>query len=136
MPVVKHPRCRFIPLPSLAQMLIGMILRQLSAGFLYSSSKSDADMTIGLDQFVAMHSDANLERQIWMKDALTAFFLSATTIAAPYLVYLNLQSSNMNRTFMLFETKFGSMLVQTSATIVSCEENEDVRRGIFYGWYE
>ena len=28
MPVVKHPRCRFIPLPSLAQMLIGMILRQ------------------------------------------------------------------------------------------------------------
>jgi hypothetical protein len=93
-------------------------------------------MTIGLDQFVAMHSDANLERQIWMKDALTAFFLSAITIAAPYLVYLNLQSSNMNRTFMLFETKFGSMLVQTSATIVSCEENEDVRRGIFYGWYE
>jgi hypothetical protein len=75
------------------------------AGFLNSSSKSDADMTIGLDQFVAINSDAN------MKDSLIAFFLSAITIAAPYLVYLNLQSSDMNRTFMLFETKFGSMLV-------------------------
>jgi len=107
-----------------------------SAGFFSSSSISEADMTIGLDQFVAMNSDVNLERKIWMKDALIAFLLSAITIAAPYLVYLNIQSSDMNRTFMLFETKFGSMLVQTSATIVSCEENEDVRRSVFYGWYE
>jgi|EP00979_Chaetoceros_neogracilis_P005005 hypothetical protein len=49
-----------------------------------------------------------------MKDVLIAFFLSAITIAAPYLVYLN---SDMNRTFMLFETQFGSMLVQISATM-------------------
>jgi hypothetical protein len=44
-------------------------------------------------------------------DSPIAFFLSAIMIAAPYLVYLNLQSSAMNMTFMLFETKFGSMLV-------------------------
>jgi hypothetical protein len=84
------------------------------AGFFSSSSKSDADVTIRLDQFVAINADANLERKIWMKDVLIAFFLSAITIAAPYLVYLN---SDMNRTFMLFETQFGSMLVQISATM-------------------
>jgi len=78
----------------------------------------------------------SLVRTLFIKDLLVLILLFAIAITAPYLIYLHLQRFEVKRTFLLFETKFGSMVVQTIATLVSCEEQEDVARSMLYEWYE
>ena len=79
----------------------------------------------------------DLVRTLFIKDLVVLFLSFAIAITAPYLIYLHLQQlSEVNRTFLLFETKFGSMVVQTIASLVSCEEQEDVARSMLYEWYE
>ena len=107
----------------------------LSSSSKASSSDYDKNLLPPFDS-VTVDLFTSLVRTLFIKDLLVLFLSFAIAITAPYLIYLHLQRSEVNRTFLLFETKFGSMVVQTIASLVSCEEQEDVARSMLYEWYE
>jgi hypothetical protein len=108
----------------------------LSSSSKVSSSDYDKKLLPPFDS-VTVDLFTSLVRTLFIKDLLVLFLSFAIAITAPYLIYLHLQQlSEVNRTFLLFETKFGSMVVQTIASLVSCEEQEDVARSMLYEWYE
>ena len=125
----------------------GLTFFECSEGVAYESardnfvlSSSSKESSSDYDKKVPPPFDSltvDLVRTLFIKDLVVLFLSFAIAITAPYLIYLHLQQlSEVNRTFLLFETKFGSMVVQTIASLVSCEEQEDVARSMLYEWYE
>jgi hypothetical protein len=89
-----------------------------------------------LGSLLTMISCAGLSRTIPIRKTTIVAVLSALiAISLPYLVYLTFLHIEVDRTLVLFETKFGCIAVRSIATLTHCEMYEENGRNV-YDWYE